>query len=121
VQARAGLILVVDDEPRLREPLELLLRQRDYDVICVGSVDAALDALHVHEPDAGIIDLQLGDGSGRDVVTRMPEHAPVIIFSGMRTESGEIERRRPLTRLIEKPASLTWLIDNLDSMLGRRS
>jgi DNA-binding response OmpR family regulator len=117
METRAGLILVVEDETRLREPLEHLLRQREYDVICVDSVDAALDALHQHQPDAGIIDLQLADGSGRDVITRMPAHAPIIIFSGMRTESGEIERRRPLTRLIEKPASLTWLIDNLDEML----
>ena len=117
MQARAGLILVVEDEPRLREPLEQLLRQRDYDVICVDRVDSALDVLHLHEPDAGIIDLQLADGSGRDVITKMPAHAPVIIFSGMRTDSGQLERLRPLTRLVEKPASLTWLIDTLDEMM----
>ena len=84
----------------------------------MDAADAALGALHLHEPDAAIIDLQLGDGSGRDVIVRMPARAPVIIFSGMRTASGELERLRPLTRLVEKPASLTWLIDTLDEMLG---
>jgi DNA-binding response OmpR family regulator len=116
---KAGLILVVEDDPRLREPLAHLLRQRQYDVICVESVDAAIEALHIHRPDAGIIDLQLGDGSGRDVIIRMPPRAPVIIFSGMRTGSGELERLRPRTRLVEKPASLTWLIDTLDDMVGQ--
>jgi len=82
-------------------------------------VDAAIEALHIHKPDAGIIDLQLGDGSGRDVIVRMPPRAPVIIFSGMRTASGELERLRPRTRLVEKPASLTWLIDTLDDMVGQ--
>ena len=110
---------MVEDDPGFRVPLEELLRQRHYDVICADSVDAALIALRIHRPDAGIIDLQLGDGSGRDVVIRMPPKAPVIIFSGMRAASGELERLRPRTRLIEKPASLTGVIDTLDDMVEK--
>ena len=56
---------------------------------------------------------------GRDVIVRMPSAVPVIIFSGMRSASGELERLRPRTRLIEKPASLTWLIDALAEMLRK--
>ena len=114
-----GLILVVEDEATLREPLEHLLRLRDYQVVTADSVESALATLQSHRPDAAIIDLQLRGGSGRDVIVRMPADAPVIIFSGMVAASGQLERLRPWTRLVEKPASLTWLIDALDDMLEK--
>ena len=114
-----ALILVVEDEAKLREPLAHLLRLRQYEVITADTVESALDLLQTHKPDGAIVDLQLKGGSGRDVIVRMPPLVPVIIFSGMGSASGELERLRPRTRLIEKPASLTWLIDALDEMLAR--
>jgi DNA-binding response OmpR family regulator len=115
----AALILVVEDEANLREPLAHLLRLRHYEVITADTVESALDILQTHKPDGAIVDLQLKGGSGRDVIVRIPPRVPVIIFSGMGSASGELERLRPRTRLIEKPASLTWLIDALDEMLAR--
>jgi DNA-binding response OmpR family regulator len=114
-----SLVLVVEDEPKLREPLVHLLQLRNYEVVAADTVDGALAALQSRKPDAGIIDLQLKAGSGRDVIVRMPAKAPVIIFSGMCSESGHLERLRPRTRLVEKPASLTWVIDSLGEMIER--
>ncbi|MEQ1574009.1 MAG: response regulator [Vicinamibacterales bacterium] len=117
MSGRSRLVLVVEDEPGFREPLEYLLRLRAYDVITADTAEKALEVLHTRQPDAAIVDLHLKRGSGRDVVVRMPSRAPVIIFSGMRSASGELERLRPRTRLVEKPASLTWLVDTLEEML----
>ena len=114
----AGLILLVEDEAKFREPLEHLLRQRSYEVIAADAVDTALEALHGRRPDAAIVDLNLRHGSGRDVIVRVPSTAPVIIFSGMRSASGELERLRPRTRLIEKPYSLVLLVETLEEMLA---
>jgi DNA-binding response OmpR family regulator len=86
-------------------------------VISADTVDDALQAVRVHKPDAAIVDLNLKGGSGRDVIVRMPSKTPVIIFSGTVSESGQLERIRPRTRLVEKPCSLTWLINTLDDML----
>jgi hypothetical protein len=47
----------------------------------------------------------------------MPPDVPVIIFSGLRAESADLESLRPLTRLVEKPYSLVMLMDTLESML----
>jgi DNA-binding response OmpR family regulator len=121
VRAASGLILVVEDERSLREPLIHLLQLRHYDVISADTAEDALQAVRTHKPDAAIVDLNLKSGSGRDVVVRMPARTPVIIFSGTIAESGELERIRPHTRLVEKPASLTWLIDTLDEMLKHDS
>src|SRR5688572_11231908 len=119
VDGTAGTVLLLEDEASLREPLAHLLRLRRYTVIETDSVDAALTAIRTERPDAAIVDLQVKDQSGRDVVVRMPPRAPVIIFSGMGGASGDLARLRPRTRLVEKPASLTWLIDSLDEMLEK--
>jgi hypothetical protein len=67
---------------------------------------------------AAVIDLRLRRGSGRDVVTAVPAEVPVIIFSGVPSESSELERLRPRTRLIEKPYSLVLLVETLEEMLA---
>jgi DNA-binding response OmpR family regulator len=117
MRRRNDLVLVVEDEPNLREPLEHLLRLRDFDVVTADSVETALEVLETHCPDAAIVDLHLNRGSGRDVVVRMPSRTPVIIFSGECSASGELERLRPRTILVAKPCSLTWLIDTLSGMI----
>jgi two-component system, response regulator RegA len=113
----SGLILVVEDERSLREPLEHLLRQRHFDVVSADTAEDALRAVRTRRPDAAIVDLHLREGSGCDVIVRMPAKTPVIIFSGTVADSMQLERIRPRTRLVEKPCSLTWLVDTLDEML----
>ena len=116
---RTRLVLVVEDEPAIRQPLEEFLRMRGYAVVCTDSVGDALHMLRLHRPDAAIVDLHLKEGSGRDVIVRIPPRVPVIIFSGMRSESFDLERLRPRTRMVEKPYSLRMLVDHLEEMLSR--
>jgi len=52
------------------------------------------------------------------VLVSIPADVPVIIFSGVPSESAELERLRPRTRLIEKPYSLVMLVETLQEMLG---
>jgi DNA-binding response OmpR family regulator len=119
MRGSAGLVLVVEDDEHLRDPLEHLLRQRHFDVVTADTADRALNLLRTRHPDAAIVDLQLRQGSGTDVIVRMPARAPVIIFSSTGSVGGQLERLRPRTRLVEKPCSLTWLIDTLDEMLSK--
>ena len=71
-----------------------------------------------HRLVAAVVDLRLRRGSGRDVVVSTPSEVPVIIFSGVPSESAELERLRPRTRLIEKPYSLVLLVETLEEMLS---
>ena len=52
------------------------------------------------------------------MLVSIPADVPVIIFSGVPSESAELERLRPRTRLIEKPYSLVMLVETLQEMLG---
>lgn len=116
---RTRLVLLVEDEPGIRKPLEQFLRMRDYAVVCADSTQDALHLLRLHRPDAAIVDLCLKEGSGRDVIVKIPPRVPVIIFSGMRADGHELERLRPRTRIVEKPYSLTMLLEQLEEMLSR--
>jgi DNA-binding response OmpR family regulator len=116
MKRRTRTVLVVEDEPGIRQPLVQFLRLRDYDVICADTAREGLALLRSHKPDAAIVDLHLKEGSGRDVIVKVPSRVPVIIFSGMRAESCELERLRPRTRMVEKPYSLTMLVEQLETM-----
>jgi DNA-binding response OmpR family regulator len=117
----APTVLVVEDDPGVRRPLEKFLQMHNFQVVTADTADDAIDAIATHRPHAAIVDLRLTRGSGRDVVISMPADVPVIIFSGVPSESAELERLRPHTRLVQKPYSLTMLVESLQEMLGQKA
>ena len=110
-------VLLVEDDKGVRRPLEKFLEMHHFHVVTAETAEEALNLIKDHSPSAAIVDLRLSRGSGRDVVVSMPPGVPVIIFSGVPTESCELERIRPRTRLIEKPYSLVMLVETLEEML----
>jgi DNA-binding response OmpR family regulator len=112
------LVLVVEDDLSVRRPLVKFLELHGFSVVTAETADEGLDALKNHRVVAAVIDLRLRSGSGRDIVVAMPAEIPVLIFSGVPSESAELERLRPRTRLIEKPYSLVLLVETLEEMLG---
>lgn len=113
-------VLVVEDDAAVRRPLQKFLEIRHFEVARAETADEALDAIREFKPAAAIVDLRLASGSGRDVVASMPPNVPVIIFSGVPTESTGLERSRPHTRLIVKPFSLVLLVETLEEMLSAK-
>jgi DNA-binding response OmpR family regulator len=114
----ARLVLVVEDDVSVRRPLVKFLEMHGFSVITAETADEGLEALKKHRLIAAVVDLRLKKGSGRDVVVAVPGDVPVIIFSGVPSESAELERVRPRTRLIEKPYSLVLLVETLEEMLS---
>ncbi|MGE0040016.1 MAG: response regulator [Vicinamibacterales bacterium] len=117
VRETPPVVLVVEDDTAVRQPLVKFLQMRQYTVVTAETADEGLEAIRQHNPQAAIVDLRLRRGSGRDVVQSMPAGVPVIIFSGLRSESSDLETVRPLTRMVEKPYSLVMLMDTLEDML----
>jgi CheY-like chemotaxis protein len=82
------LVLVVDDDPRVRELLELLLRADGYRVIAAADGAAALEAVAAHAPRAVLVDLRMPGMDGTEVCrrvrqTRAPDRVPIIMLTGM--------------------------------------
>ena len=83
-------ILVVEDDPSLRELYRLTLRNAGYAVVAVEDGIDALRRIEHDPPDAVVLDLSLPRLNGRDVYHELkagPEtqHIPVVVVSGMDT------------------------------------
>src|SRR5438552_9909268 len=115
----ARLVLVVEDDLSVRRPLIKFLEMHGFSVVTAETAEEGVDALKKQQPIAVVVDLRLRLGSGRDVVAATPRDIPVIIFSGVPSESSDLERVRPHTRLIEKPFSLVSLVQTLEEMVGQ--
>ena len=78
-------ILVVDDEPSVRDALRLVLESNGYEVVLVAKGFEAIDQARKHRFAFGIVDLFLEDLCGLQVITEIHKHQPelpLIIVSG---------------------------------------
>jgi DNA-binding NtrC family response regulator len=99
-------ILVVDDEPGVRESLRMLLKD-EFDVTPVGDVDAALALLDERSVDAVLLDLVMPGRTGIDFLRELAERndaPPVIVLSATRTVATAIEAMKlGATDFVTKP------------------
>jgi two-component system response regulator PilR (NtrC family) len=82
--ADAPRVLVVDDEPDIRELLELTLVKMGLGVVAVGSIAEAKDRLKGERYDLCLTDMRLGDGEGLDLVRHIGAAAsdlPVAVIT----------------------------------------
>jgi excisionase family DNA binding protein len=92
------LVLVVDDDPSLREFVRLNLELEGYSVREAGSAEEALNAIDDQAPALVLLDVVMPGVDGWQMLQRMQERygsIPVIMFSGKVDEStpGDAERR----------------------------
>ncbi|HMP42762.1 MAG TPA: response regulator transcription factor [Roseiflexaceae bacterium] len=73
---QSAKILVVDDERPVRVMLEAALRAQGHRVECVGSGSEARAQIETEEFDLVLLDLQLGDSDGIDVLRDVKERWP---------------------------------------------
>jgi CheY-like chemotaxis protein len=76
-------ILLVDDEPSVREILELLLSSAGYEVATAEDGFRALLALREMTPDAIVSDLNMPRMSGFDLLSVVHGHFPKIVKVAM--------------------------------------
>jgi two-component system KDP operon response regulator KdpE len=84
VQDQTLQVLVVEDDDGTAEVIRTLLRDVGYHTHCVDSGEAALSEMHISPPDLVLLDLNLPDMSGLDILRAIRSHSflPVIVLSG---------------------------------------
>ena len=84
-------ILVVDDEPNIREVVGLYLRRDGHEVVSATDGEEALEVFGQKQPDLVVLDLMLPKLSGLEVCRRMraTRRVPLIML----TARGEEEER----------------------------
>ena len=114
-------VYVVDDDPALRDSLELLMRSVQLPVATFDSAQAFLDGYREGAPGCLVLDIRMPGMSGLDLQERLlPEgiHLPVIIITGhgdvpmavRALKSGALD-------FIEKPFNDQLLLDTVKRAL----
>jgi len=70
--------LIVDDEPDIRDLLEITLTRMGIQVVAAANVTDARELLKSGEPNLCLTDMNLPDGNGIDLVRWMQQHAPTV-------------------------------------------
>jgi len=118
----AAHILVVDDEPDIRNLVQEILVDEGYQVSVAEDATAARNARRAHRPDLVLLDIWMPDVDGITLLKEWQEEgsltAPVIMMSG----HGTVETAVEATRLgaydfIEKPLSLAKLLLTIERAL----
>lgn len=106
-------ILVVDDEPMIRWTLSEALRGWNYDPIEAKSVAGALTGFEAEHPAAVLLDINLPDGSGLDVLREIKNqhpHAVVIMMTAnVMIEDTLVALRAGAYDFVGKPTNLNEL------------
>lgn len=77
------LILIVDDEPHIREVVDLYLKKAGFRTVQAGTGTACLDAHRLQQPALVLLDLMLPDADGLDLCREIRKrgNTPVIMLT----------------------------------------
>jgi len=80
-------ILVVDDDPDIRDILKLTLSEESYEVIEAEDGEEAIKAIHSKSPDLVLLDYRIPKVDGREVCRQIKNdillsHLPIIMVTG---------------------------------------
>ena len=115
----APSVLYIEDDPDLAQVVSILLAPM-LAVTHAGNLAEALAALAARRFGLIILDLNLPDGNGADLLANLPEinaDTPLMIFSG--EEPGRAMRDRVALALIKSRTSNEQLLTTIHNLIGR--
>ncbi|MEM9533751.1 MAG: sigma-54 dependent transcriptional regulator [Pseudomonadota bacterium] len=115
------LALIIDDEPDIRELLEITLSRMDVDVQTAASCGEARDLLGAHPFDLCFTDMRLPDGNGIEIVRHIGKHHPglpvAMITAHGNTEAAVEALKSGAFDFVSKPVDLTNLRNLVNTAL----
>ncbi|MEM7350428.1 MAG: sigma-54 dependent transcriptional regulator [Acidobacteriota bacterium] len=119
------LILIVEDEPGLRESLGDALQAEGYSVEIAADLAQARAVLSHSEPSGLLLDLALPDGSGMELIEELSEQvlapAIVVLTADAAIDSAVGAVRSGASDYLGKPFSLELLRHRLRTALQQRA
>lgn len=112
-------ILVVDDEPDVRNTTKTVLERGGYTVLTAGSGDECLEILKNEKPDLVLMDIMMPGTPVREVVKEID--VPIAFLSVVRTTEAEREElleRDNIVAFIQKPFDVDELLERVKKILG---
>lgn len=118
------LVLIVDDDERVREYVRVNLEAEGYNVREAGNAEEGLQVLEESKPDLVLIDVMMPQVDGWEMLRRLhdrhgPGAVPVVMFSGKADEhSAEEAVERGAQGFVGKPFDPSRLIEQTKQLLS---
>jgi len=117
-------LLVVDDEPDVRDMIASLLAEEGYAVATASDGESALRAIAAAPFDLATMDLRMPGMSGRELLVAARAIDPglaAIVISGYATpEEADDCRARGAACVVQKPFDVSTLLDEVARALAAR-
>jgi DNA-binding response OmpR family regulator len=113
---REGRVLVVDDEPMVRETLNQVLSNEGYVVDLAVDGETALERVHATRPDVILLDLMMPGMNGRQFLQALrdePAYASVPVMIMTAVHGLEISGTLGVSEVVEKPFNLEELLNKV--------
>jgi excisionase family DNA binding protein len=120
----APLVLIVDDDPRIREFVRVNLEMDGFAVREAGSAEEGLEALEAEPPDLILLDVMMPQVDGWEMLQRVRERhgvdsIQVIMFSGQVDEAAsELAEAGGAQAFVGKPFNPQELVTRAKDLLG---
>jgi len=118
-------ILVVDDEPDIRNLLQEILQDEGFEVSVAKNAGDARQAVAEHTPDCVLLDIWMPDEDGVSLLKSWSSAGelvfPVVMISGHGTVETAVEAtRHGAVDFIEKPVSMAKLLLTVEKAINQR-
>jgi ribonuclease P protein subunit RPR2 len=119
-------LLLVDDEPALRELLRATFEGADVSVEDAASGPEALARVRRDRPDVIVLDLRMPGMDGAEVCRQLKadestRHIPIVLLTGADTEEAQRAQRAGASALVRKPFSPLDLVAVVQRVSGMAS
>lgn len=111
-------ILVVDDDPQIRESLRKVLRAEGYEVALAANGQEGIGRFNAERIDLLVLDLNLPGNSGWDIfgtLTSLDPFLPIIIITGRQNQQ---ELAAGVGALMQKPLNVPRLLQTITELLA---
>lgn len=125
-------ILVVDDDPDMRDAITIILESRGYQIVTAQDGVEALANLKAEKPDLMMLDLLMPKMDGWGVLKELQDarwskyRVPILILSSVREDASrrryELETTVTLEvdDYIEKPIAPALLLERVEKLLKKK-
>jgi len=113
-------IMVVDDEPDIRETVRTMLEKNKFKVITAVSGDDALEKLKTENPDLVLMDIMMPGTPVKEIIPKI-RNFRVAYLSVVRMSEAEREdlmKGSNIVDFIQKPFDVTELLKRIKKLVG---
>lgn len=127
-------IMVVDDDPGIRDSLQTILESHQYTVITAGDRTEGMDKIRTERPDLLILDIMMSSWlDGLDMSKKLkkdPEFSnmPIVMLTGVREKTGFDLRPRSggpnwcsVDAYLDKPVAPAALLAEVERLLSSKT